>query len=171
MSDPDCWIAHGVVLLYIQMGMEDFSNAVAALGWNLGGSPILMQHPCWVTQNTGRWGGVLPNDLAKIPSLNGDVSRWKQLQADAIPELIYAGSLARRAEAVSAAAALRAGAASSGGMAAMADRIDPASMSSIFSLLKQQNDALRALEVLSCRDWGYLVGWCVYGTHWCSQRF
>ena len=48
---------------------------------------------------------------------------------------------------VSSAAALRAGAPGADGGAALAERIDPAGLSSIFSLLSQQNDALRALEV------------------------
>ena len=57
---------------------------------------------------------------------------------------------------VSSAAALRAGAAGANGGAALAERIDPADLSSIFSLLSQQNDALRALEVsLIYTQWNY----------------
>ena len=45
------------------------------------------------------------------------------------------------------AAALRAGVPAGGSVTQLESRIDPASLDSVFSLLKQQNDALKALEV------------------------
>jgi hypothetical protein len=56
----------------------------------------------------------------------------------------------RRAEALASAARLRAGA--SPAPAPTDDGIDVASLDSIFSLLQQQNDALKALEVHSLRQ-------------------
>ena len=60
-----------------------------------------------------------------------------------------ADSLARRADAVAAAAEVRAAAAASRDMVELSSKLDPSSLEAVFSILKQQNEALRALEV-SC---------------------
>jgi len=55
--------------------------------------------------------------------------------------------LARRADAVAAAAEVRAAAAAAPSIPELSSKLDPSSVEAMFSILKQQNEALRALEV------------------------
>jgi len=58
-----------------------------------------------------------------------------------------ADGLARRADAVAAAAEVRAAAAAAPSIPELSSKLDSSSLEAMFSILKQQNEALRALEV------------------------
>ena len=81
-----------------------------------------------------------------------EASRWRYGTAivqiaDSTRLPVRADSLARRADAVAAAAEVRAAAAAAPSIPELSSKLDPSSLEAVFSILKQQNEAVRALEV------------------------